>query len=215
MQADFSLGVSIFKREDETLPEYLMSFSPMAPFFGVKYRFAPVFGLKTDEAKDAPVASAKPRPKRRTPGAKLIEAVAEPAIAAAPAPMAEAAVAAVDAAADLAEAAETPLAAAAAAMVPDASPAEVETAAEPTAAEAGKPAMLYGSRPDAVDDLKLIKGVGPKLEKELNGLGLYTFAQIATLTPENLAWVDDNLSSIKGRSLRDDWVGQAAALLEG
>ncbi|MEM6744114.1 MAG: hypothetical protein AAF676_10310 [Pseudomonadota bacterium] len=226
MQADFSLGVSIFKREDETLPEYFMSFSPMAPFFGVQYRFAPVFGLKTGAA---PVAAAKPRPKRRTAAAKMIEAVADPAIAVAPAPIAEAAIAVVDAAADIVEATETPMAAAAVAFAPETPPAKAKSKAKPKAkpkttktaapapapAEPGKPAMLYASKPDAASDLKLIKGIGPKLEKELNGLGLYTFAQMATLTPDNLTWVDNSLSAFKGRSLRDDWVGQAAALLEG
>ena len=36
------------------------------------------------------------------------------------------------------------------------------------------------------DDLKRIKGVGPAIEKRLNNAGIYTFAEIAQLTPEEL-----------------------------
>ena len=36
------------------------------------------------------------------------------------------------------------------------------------------------------DDLKRIKGVGPAIEKRLNDAGIYTFAEIAQLTPEEL-----------------------------
>jgi predicted flap endonuclease-1-like 5' DNA nuclease len=36
------------------------------------------------------------------------------------------------------------------------------------------------------DDLKLINGIGPALEKRLNDTGIYTFADIVQLTPEEL-----------------------------
>lgn len=66
-------------------------------------------------------------------------------------------------------------------------------------------------RPGKPADLKAISGIGPKLEKVLNGLGIWTYAQIAAWTPEEIAWVDDYLS-FKGRIDRDDWIAQAAAL---
>ncbi len=66
-------------------------------------------------------------------------------------------------------------------------------------------------RPAMPADPKAISGVGPKLEKVLNGLGIWTYAQIAAWTPEEIAWVDDYLS-FRGRIARDDWIGQAAAL---
>ena len=56
-----------------------------------------------------------------------------------------------------------------------------------------------------------ISGIGPKLEKVLNGLGVWTFAQIAGWSREEIAWVDDYLS-FKGRIGRDDWIGQAVKL---
>lgn len=70
------------------------------------------------------------------------------------------------------------------------------------------------ARPKAVDDLKKIGGVGPKLEKVLNGLGVWTYAQIAAWSPEEIAWVDDYLA-FKGRIERDGWIAQARALTAG
>jgi NADH-quinone oxidoreductase subunit E len=66
-------------------------------------------------------------------------------------------------------------------------------------------------KPDQPDDLKGISGIGPKLESVLNSLGVWTYAQIAAWTPEEIAWVDDYLQ-FKGRIERDEWIAQAAAL---
>lgn len=68
--------------------------------------------------------------------------------------------------------------------------------------------------PKTPDDLKLISGVGPKLEGTLNGLGIYKFAQIAKWAKAEIDWVDDYLS-FKGRIERDDWIKQAGALAKG
>jgi NADH-quinone oxidoreductase subunit E len=67
------------------------------------------------------------------------------------------------------------------------------------------------AKPEQPDDLKLISGIGPKLEQVLNGLGVWTYGQIASWAREEIAWVDDYLS-FKGRIGRDDWIGQAAKL---
>ncbi|WP_339765447.1 hypothetical protein [uncultured Hoeflea sp.] len=69
-------------------------------------------------------------------------------------------------------------------------------------------------KPEAPDDLKLISGVGPKLEQVLNGLGVWTFAQIAGWQPEEAAWVDDYLQ-FGGRVERDSWISQAGKLAKG
>ncbi len=72
-----------------------------------------------------------------------------------------------------------------------------------------KPANLMSSAPaGGGDDLKRLSGVGPKLEGKLNENGVYTFAQIAVWTPEEVEYMDDQLS-FKGRIGRDDWIGQA------
>ncbi|TJV06653.1 MAG: NADH-ubiquinone dehydrogenase [Mesorhizobium sp.] len=66
-------------------------------------------------------------------------------------------------------------------------------------------------KPAKPSDLKAISGIGPKLEKVLNGLGIWTYAQIAAWSPQEIAWVDDYLS-FNGRIDRDDWTAQATAL---
>ncbi|OCX61142.1 NADH-quinone oxidoreductase subunit E [Thioclava sp. SK-1] len=78
-----------------------------------------------------------------------------------------------------------------------------------------KPAMLSAPREDGADDLKLIKGIGPKLEETLNQMGVFHYDQIAAWTGAELAWVDDNLEGFKGRATRDDWVEQAQTLASG
>ena len=85
--------------------------------------------------------------------------------------------------------------------------------AEPAAA-AGEP-QLYKSPPaEGADDLKKISGVGPKLEKLLNSLGIYTFDQVAAWSAQDVAWVDARLT-FKGRIERDDWMSQAKKLAAG
>lgn len=69
-------------------------------------------------------------------------------------------------------------------------------------------------RPAAVDDLKLISGVGPKIEETLHSLGIFTFAQVAAWKKAEREWVDGYLN-FKGRIERDDWVKQAKALAKG
>ncbi|MEL7092233.1 MAG: NADH-quinone oxidoreductase subunit NuoE [Pseudomonadota bacterium] len=83
------------------------------------------------------------------------------------------------------------------------------------AATGTKPQLLDAPRDGGADDLKLIKGVGPGLEKELNGKGVYHFDQIAAWTADEVAWADQHLVRFKGRISRDDWVTQAKALAAG
>ena len=78
-----------------------------------------------------------------------------------------------------------------------------------------KPATLETAREGGADDLKQIKGVGPKLEQLCNALGFYHFDQIAAWTAEEVAWVDENLKGFKGRVSRDNWVEQAKTLASG
>lgn len=79
----------------------------------------------------------------------------------------------------------------------------------------GKPAGLSAPHGGKADDLKQIKGVGPKLETMLNEMGFYHFDQIAGWGPAEVAWVDENLQGFKGRVSRDDWVAQAKTLASG
>jgi NADH-quinone oxidoreductase subunit E len=77
------------------------------------------------------------------------------------------------------------------------------------------PARMAAPRDAGADDLKLIKGVGPKLEKLLHSMGFYHFDQIAAWTAAEVAWVDENLEGFKGRVSRDGWVDQAKLLASG
>lgn len=90
--------------------------------------------------------------------------------------------------------------------------------AETTKAETKKaeaPAEALFTAPEgAADDLKKISGVGPVLEKKLNGLGITTYAQIAAFSADDIAKVDEALS-FKGRIERDNWLQQAADLAKG
>jgi peptide/nickel transport system ATP-binding protein len=85
-------------------------------------------------------------------------------------------------------------------------------AAPKEALPAGRPAGI--AKPKKPDDLKMISGVGPKIEKILHGLGIYTYAQIASWKKAERDWVDDHLK-FSGRIEREDWVKQAKALAKG
>jgi NADH-quinone oxidoreductase subunit E len=85
---------------------------------------------------------------------------------------------------------------------------------EALAASEERPPLTYDSPPEKVDDLKMISGIGPKIEKILNDLGIYTFAQIAAWGPAEIRWVDRRLR-FKGRIIREKWVEQADALAAG
>lgn len=83
------------------------------------------------------------------------------------------------------------------------------------AGAAAKPKSLKAARGGKADDLKLVKGIGPKLEILCHNLGFYHFDQIANWTAAEIAWVDENLEGFKGRVTRDEWVVQARDLAAG
>lgn len=94
-----------------------------------------------------------------------------------------------------------------------------EVAESDEVAEAGEtaekqPEVLKAARAGGADDLKQLKGVGPKLEETLNELGFWHFDQIAAWGAAEIEWVDARLK-FKGRITRDNWVDQAKALAAG
>ncbi|MCB5198158.1 hypothetical protein LGQ03_02790 [Loktanella sp. TSTF-M6] len=86
---------------------------------------------------------------------------------------------------------------------------------EAAPSDADKPKLLDQAREGGPDNLKEIKGVGPKMETMLHGMGIYHFDQVASWTDKELAWVDSNLEGFKGRASRDNWVSQAKILAAG
>lgn len=107
-------------------------------------------------------------------------------------------------------------------------PSEPEAIPEPVAAAATEEevhpsdamlAELEGKQPEQVekpsgggDDLTAITGVGPRIAEVLNGLGIWTYEQVAGWLPEHETWIENHLS-FKGRVSRENWVGQAKDLM--
>jgi predicted flap endonuclease-1-like 5' DNA nuclease len=67
----------------------------------------------------------------------------------------------------------------------------------------------------AADDLLIIKGIGPKLNGVLNGLGITRFDQIANWSAGDVDKVDDHLGEFKDRIGREEWIPQAKLLAAG
>ncbi len=166
-----------FPQRSESLLHYWVSFSPAAPLFGVKWRFAPdddyvEVDEEVDEApapKTAPVVMTTPKP------------TFKPAPRSAPTPEV---------------------------VAPAPPPAE----ATPEPAAVAKPAPKPEPAP-VPDDLTQIKGIGPKIAAALSDAGLVSFAQIAAIAEDEITPLEERIGAIPGRILRDDWRGQARALL--
>lgn len=76
------------------------------------------------------------------------------------------------------------------------------------------PAVTAPSSQGAADDLKRIKGIGPKLEEALKAEGIHRFAQLAALDTDQQRALGERLGTIPDRAIREDWAGQAARLAE-
>lgn len=100
--------------------------------------------------------------------------------------------------------------------------AKPKTAAKPQAEPApaaapeggSKPKALKAARKGVADDLKVIEGIGPAMEKLLNEGGIFHIDQIAAWGPAEVEWMDGNLKGFKGRVTRDKWVAQAKLIGE-
>lgn len=89
-------------------------------------------------------------------------------------------------------------------------------AAEPAEAETAIPAPTASAPAEAAgDDLRKIKGLGPKMLTLLHALGITRFEQIAAWTEADLDELDGKLGAFAGRPRRDSWVEQARLLSGG
>lgn len=77
-------------------------------------------------------------------------------------------------------------------------------------AEATPAIETVASTPDQPDDLKLIAGIGPALEKKLHAQGVLSYRQLAILGDEGIDQLEAAIKAA-GRIRRDDWIGQAKA----
>ena len=84
------------------------------------------------------------------------------------------------------------------------------------AAEGAPPAYgLFGpvaERP--IDDLKVISGIGPVIERQLAGIGVTTYRQIAEFDGDDIERVQEAIDFFPGRIEREDWLSQATKLHE-
>ena len=98
----------------------------------------------------------------------------------------------------------------------EAAPAEeAVAAAESAPAKEAAPAAAPEEAAEAVkDDISLLSGVGPVLEKKLTEAGITTFKQVAELTEDAIKELDEKLA-LKGRIEREEWVEQARELMAG
>jgi len=63
------------------------------------------------------------------------------------------------------------------------------------------------------EDLTQISGIGPVIQRKLNEIGIFSFQQISKLSPEDIDQVTNAIKFFPGRIGRDNWIGQAAALM--
>ena len=170
-------------------PTVLEAVEPMPEATAVSVETPPEPAPEAPEkpAAEAPV-DATPEPAAKAPAEAMPAPVAEAPVEATPEPAAEA-------------------------------PAEAEEAMPEPAGEAPSEgeatAEVMFQRPEGdPDDLKKIPGIGKVLEGRLNTLGVTQFAQLATMSTDEIAGLDE-AANAKGRIERDDWVGQAKLLAEG
>jgi predicted flap endonuclease-1-like 5' DNA nuclease len=70
--------------------------------------------------------------------------------------------------------------------------------------------VAQAAGPTAVgDDLKAIKGIGPKFEKLLRGAGVTSLAQVAAWSDSDIDSIAKSLGIKADRIRKDDWVGNA------
>lgn len=195
-------------REPSNAFETWLSFTPMAPFFGLRWALmdgstfaeamsdaskADGFGLSAQAKRERAVLN------RTVVGGRV---AAQSGGAPAPAPTTEKRaprLRVVEGGAEKAKAAEATSGRAA-----------TEAA---KLANAGKTARKRAQpTPAKPDDLTAIKGVGPKLAGLLNDLGVTRFAELAAMSEAEFEALDEKLGAFRGRWKRDDWAGQAASL---
>lgn len=86
---------------------------------------------------------------------------------------------------------------------------------DPTPAPAAAPIAETADGDVSADDLRKIKGLGPKMLTLLHSLGVTSYGQIAAWTDADLDELDTKLGAFAGRPRRDNWVEQARLLSSG
>ncbi len=150
---------------------------------------APAPPAEAREPAPAPAARPAAKPARKPPAAKPVPKVEKPAAK---------------------KAAVSVKPAPKKAAAPKKAPAKAAPAAPASITAIGVPGAV-----GAPDNLLLLKGVGPKLNTLLAGLGITRFDQIGAWSAEDIAKVDAHLGAFTGRIERDSWIEQAGLLARG
>lgn len=88
----------------------------------------------------------------------------------------------------------------------DEAPAPAKKAAAPKAEKAAPKAKAAAA---ASDDLTQLTGVGPAFATKLNEAGVTSFAQIAAWTDAEIERLDGEISGLKAKAEKGDWVAEA------
>ena len=86
---------------------------------------------------------------------------------------------------------------------------------EEAASSGAKPANLMSKAPADADDLKKIKGVGPKSADAMNALGIYKYEQLAAFSAADVEWLSGEIGFSVEKIERDGWIAMAADLAKG
>lgn len=73
--------------------------------------------------------------------------------------------------------------------------------------------LVGAAAQEEADQLQAIKQIGPFLEEKLQAIGIFSYAQIAAWSLEDIDEITAKIGYLPGRIHLDDWVGQAKALL--
>ena len=87
-------------------------------------------------------------------------------------------------------------------------------AAAPAPKKDEAPATAAEAPAGVKDDVEIIGGVGPALKKKLASAGITTLTQVAAMSADEMAKLDEELK-LGGRTEREEWIEQAKELLAG
>lgn len=96
----------------------------------------------------------------------------------------------------------------------DAKPAKIAADETPAPAKKAAPKSAAKAKTEAAgsDDLTQLTGVGPAFATKLNEAGVTSFAQIAAWTEAEIERLDGEISGLKTKAEKGDWVAEAKKL---
>ncbi len=78
--------------------------------------------------------------------------------------------------------------------------------------KSNRPVWILEEPSERKDNLQVIKGIGPVMEKLLNEIGIFHYNQLARMNESDCLWVSDRIRTFPKRIKRDRWQQQAVEL---